>query len=233
MSNKGATKCYTHRRLGTRSLKTVFGPIRNCPHGLLPRWRRQHLSSRWGLALPARVFSYEFQRRLVQAAVQGTFQESMDGIADLTGLSVSKRSLEELGRHEDGAVGRFGGAFLIKGVKVSDRGGAPPTVRLTQGQKANRKRMATVFTRAPWVRTPEQVVESLFRIRQIPADEPAAPRPENQRVWASLLKGKTAVIEEVAHEMQRRDPQGIKTRVALTDGERALQILVEGRSASP
>jgi hypothetical protein len=29
-------------------------------------------------------------------------------------------------------------------------------------------------------------------------------------------------------EMQRRDPEGIKTRVALTDGERALQILVEG-----
>jgi hypothetical protein len=28
--------------------------------------------------------------------------------------------------------------------------------------------------------------------------------------------------------MQRRDPQGIKIRVALTDGERALQILVEG-----
>jgi hypothetical protein len=47
-------------------------------------------------------------------------------------------------------------------------------------------------------------------------------------VWASLLKGKTAVIQGVAQEMQRRDPEGIKTRVALTDGERALQILVEG-----
>jgi len=46
-------------------------------------------------------------------------------------------------------------------------------------------------------------------------------------VWASLVKGKTAVIQEVAQEMQRRDPEGIKTRVALTDGERALQILVE------
>ena len=46
-------------------------------------------------------------------------------------------------------------------------------------------------------------------------------------MWASLLKGKTAVIEEVAQEMQRRDPQARKTRVALTDGERALQILVE------
>jgi hypothetical protein len=33
---------------------------------------------------------------LVKAAVQGTFQESIDGIADLTGLSVSKRSLEDL-----------------------------------------------------------------------------------------------------------------------------------------
>jgi hypothetical protein len=33
---------------------------------------------------------------LVQAPVQGTFQESIDGIADFTGLSVSKRSLEDL-----------------------------------------------------------------------------------------------------------------------------------------
>ena len=82
--------------------------------------------------------------------------------------------------------------------------------------------VAAVFTRAPWVRTPEQVVESLFRIeRQTPAAEQKPPRPENKRVWASLLKGKTAVMEEVAQEMQRRDPQGIKTRVAVTDGERS------------
>jgi len=111
-------------------------------------------------------------------------------------------------------------------------GGAQPTVRLTKGQNANRKSMATVaavFPRAPWVRTPEQVVESLFRTeRQTSAAGQTPPRPENKRVWASLLKGKTAVIEEVAQEMQRRDPQGVKTRVAVTDGERALQILVEG-----
>jgi hypothetical protein len=41
-----------------------------------------------------------------------------------------------------------------------------------------------------------------------------------------LTKGKAAVIAEVAAEMLRRDPQGHKTHVALTDGERALQILV-------
>ena len=44
-----------------------------------------------------------------------------------------------------------------------------------------------------------------------------------------MLKGKTAVIQEVAEEMARRDPTGSKTRVALTDGERALQIRVEDK----
>jgi hypothetical protein len=111
--------------------------------------------------------------------------------------------------------------------------GAQPAPRLSKGQKANKKRMATVaavFTRAPWIRTPQQVLESLFRLsRPTPDNAPAPPRPENKRVWASLLKGKTAVIQEVAEEMQRRDPSASKTRVALTDGERALQIRVDGR----
>src|SRR2546429_8425732 len=52
------------------------------------------------------------------------------------------------------------------------------------------------------------------------------------RDWSSdvcssdLIKGKAAVIGEVAAEVLRRDPQGHKIHVALTDGERALQILV-------
>jgi hypothetical protein len=109
--------------------------------------------------------------------------------------------------------------------------GAQPTARLTKGQKANKERMATVatvFTRAPWVRTAQQVLESLF-----PASRPASgvapspPCPENKRVWASSLKGKTAVIEEVVEKMDRRDPSRSTTRLALTDGERALQIRVD------
>ena len=46
-------------------------------------------------------------------------------------------------------------------------------------------------------------------------------------MWASLLKGKTAVFQEVAEEMDRRGPLGSLTRLALTDGERALQIRVD------
>jgi hypothetical protein len=237
---------YTHRRLSTRSLKSVFGTIEIVRIGYSHAGANSIYPLDAALALPARVFSYELQRRLVQAAVQGTFQESIDGIADLTGLSVSKRSLEDLlvdaARdfdvfYQERVPAPAAGPILVaavdgKGVPMVKPEGARPTARLTKGQKVNRKRMATVaavFTKNPWVRTAEQVVESLFRTgNQPPLSGQVPPRPENKRVWASLLKGKAAVIKEVAQEMQRRDPEGIKTRVALTDGDRALQILVEG-----
>jgi hypothetical protein len=238
---------YSHRRLGARSLTTVFGTVelvrmgysRPGVPGIFPLDR--------ALTLPARSFSYELQRRLVKAAVQNPFLDSVQTIADLTGVSVSKRSLEQIlpdaaqdfdafyrQRSPEPATGSLLVAAVdCKGIPMLKPPGAQPEPRLTKGQKANKKRMATVaavFTRAPWIRTPQQVVESLFRLsRPMPDDAPAPPRPENKRVWASLLKGKTAVIQEVAEEMQRRDPSRSKTRVALTDGERALQIRVDGR----
>ena len=204
------------------------------------------------LALPARSFSYELQRRLVKAAVQNPFLESVQTIAELTGVSVPKRSLEEIlpdaardfdAFYQQRSVAIAAGSILVaavdcKGIPMVKPCGAQPRARLTKGQKANKKRMATVatvFTRAPWVRTPLQVIDSLF-----PATRPASakappppPRPENKRVWASLLKGKTAVIEEVAAEMDRRDPSQSATRLALTDGERALQIRVDQKLKVP
>jgi len=238
---------YSHRRLGARSLTTVFGTVelvrmgysRPGVPGIFPLDR--------ALTLPARSFSYELQRRLVKAAVQNPFLDSVQTIADLTGVSVSKRSLEQIlpdaaqdfdafyrQRSPEPATGSILVAAVdCKGIAMVKPPGAQPAPRLSKGQKANKKRMATVaavFTRAPWIRTPQQVVESLFRLsRPTPDDAPAPPRPENKRIWASLLKGKTAVIQEVAEEMQRRDPSASKTRVALTDGERALQIRVDGR----
>lgn len=237
---------HTHRRLGTRSLKTVFGTVEISRMGYSRDGAASIYPLDQTLGLPARSFSYELQRRLVKAAVQNPFHQSVEAIADFTGVSVPKRSLEEMLRdaaqdfdafYQERVPGPAAGSILVaavdgKGIPMVKPGGTQSTSRLTQGQKANRKRMATVatvFTRAPWVRTPMQVVESLFRInRQTPAEGQTPPRPENKRVWASLLKGKTAVIQEVADEMQRRDPERTKTRVALTDGERALQIRVEG-----
>jgi len=245
LPQQDGTALYSHRRLGTRSLTTVFGTVELVRMGYSRPGAPSLFPLDQALALPARSFSYELQRRLVKAAVQNPFLESVQTIADLTGVSVSKRSLEEIlpdaaqdfdafyrQRCPEPATGSILVAAVdCKGIPMVKPGRAQPTARLAKGQKANKKRMATVaavFTRAPWVRTPQQVTESLFPTgHRTPDDAPTPPRPENKRVWASLLKGKTAVIQEVAEEMKRRDPSGSsKTRLALTDGERALQIRV-------
>jgi len=236
---------YTHRRLGTRSLRTIFGEVEITRMGYSRDGAGGIYPLDEALQLPARSFSYELQRRLIKAAVQGPFQESIDAIAEITGVSVAKRSLEEMLPEAAQDLDAFyqervpepeSGLILVaavdgKGIPMIKPGGAQRTARLTKGQKANRKRMATVaavFSRAPWVRSPEQVVQSLFRSSgPPPADEPPPPHPENKRVWASLTKGKLAVIAEVNQEMRRRDPERSKTWVALTDGERSLQLLVD------
>ncbi|HVO58420.1 MAG TPA: ISKra4 family transposase [Dongiaceae bacterium] len=244
----GVTQRYTHRRLSTRTITTIFGPVQIGRLGYSQPGASSVYPLDQALALPARSFSYELQRRLVKAAVLNPFLESVTTIAELTGVSVPKRSAEQIVRDAAQDFDAFyqqprrpapdSGPLLVaaidcKGIPmVKPESNAPSAPRLTKGQKANRKRMATVaavFTRQPSVRTPTQVIESLFRTRskQESALLPTPPRPENKRVWASLTKGKTAVIDEVIAEMQKRDPALTKTRLALTDGERALQILVD------
>lgn len=156
--------------------------------------------------------------------MQNPFLASVETIAELTGVSVSKRSLEQILPDVAQDVDAFyrqrppdaaSGSLLVaavdgKGIPVVKPVSPQPAFRLTKGQKANKKRMATVaavFTRAPWVRTPQQVLECLFPTeRRTRADRAGGPaRPENKRVWASLVKSKSAVIEEVAAEMDRRD----------------------------
>lgn len=95
--------------------------------------------------------------------------------------------------------------------------------------------VATVYTQQPRVRTPEEVIESLFATGPRPAKAAAESsgvqvRPEYKRVWASLTLGKQGVIDQMAQEMERRDP-GATTKqwVALTDGEEALQKAVKDR----
>src|ERR1019366_552051 len=64
-----------------------------------------------------------------------------------------------------------------------------PPVRIAKEQKTNKKKMATVaavFTKAPFVRTPQQVVDSIFRSGPKDAVRQAPSKPENKRVRASL-----------------------------------------------
>jgi hypothetical protein len=225
---------------------TIFGPID------IDRISYSHLGYPSihpldeALQLPARSFSYELQKRLVLAAVQGPLRESIDRILDTTGLTVSMRSLEQMLQDAAQDFDAFyaqrsadpsspAASMLVvavdcKGIPIVKPPRNERSVRRTKGQKANRKKMATVaavFTRQPWIRTPDQVVESLFRVHaKTDKAEAPPPKPENKRVWASLVKGKAAVVDQAVAEVHRRNPDARLTLVALTDGERALQILV-------
>ena len=77
--------------------------------------------------------------------------------------------------------------------------------RLSKGEKKNAKRMATVaavYTIAPFVRTPEELIGD----SSSPRPGPPRPRPEQKRVWASLEKDPEQVIEEALAEARHRDP---------------------------
>jgi hypothetical protein len=91
--------------------------------------------------------------------------------------------------------------------------------RLSKGEKKNAKRMATVatvYTIAPFVRQPEDLVAKNNSDRATPP----RPRAEQKRVWASLEKAPKEVIEEAFKEASSRDPAHKKVWVALVDGNK-------------
>ena len=94
--------------------------------------------------------------------------------------------------------------------------------RLSKGEKKDRKRMATVaavYTIEPHYRTPEDILSDLAPIRLVEPEQ-ARPRPQDKRVWASLLKTPEMVLREAFEEGLRRDPLKLKTWIALSDGNK-------------
>ncbi len=199
--------------------------------------------------LPARSFSYEVQRRVVDEAVRGPFDEAIESVEKNTGNRLSKRSAEQIAadaaedfddfyEQRKAPPSKETGPILVaavdcKGVPMVKSQPAAHTARRKKGEKANKKKMATVaavFTQDARVRTPEEVVASLFRDTP-PGDTPQKKkprsRPEHKRVWASIEKTKDEVIEEVVAEMNARDAEGTKLWTAVIDGERALQMRVK------
>jgi hypothetical protein len=242
---------YTHRRVQERHESTLFGEIS------IERLAYQHPGKESirpldeQAQLPDRSFSYAVQSVLARRAVQGPFDEAIASVEELTGLQVSKRSAEDLARDAAAdfdafyaqrtlkppqeTAGIVVGTVDGKGIPMVKDGRAEPVVRLGRGERANKKRMATVaavYTIEPRIRTPEEVADSLFRpeLRMFSggkeSQRPKRSKPEQKRVWASLAKTKDDIIQEVGKEMRVRDPQRCKKHVVVTDGERALQIRV-------
>ena len=89
--------------------------------------------------------------------------------------------------------------------------------RLSKGEKRCRKRMAqvaAVYTVAPFVRRPEDLISELRGEGAVVA----RPRPENKRVWASVDKPADEVIGDMFAEALCRDPEHKKRWVSVVDG---------------
>lgn len=243
----GRTKVRRHgqRRLHDRTVRSVFGDVTIRRIAYHAKGAASVHPFDETAQLPARMFGYEVQRRAVLGALLGPFDESVDRVAESTGLTLAKRSVEHVlvdaaldfdafyeGKNRALDRPSRTGSIVVaaldcKGVPMVRPETTLRTPRRQRGEHASKKRMATVaavFTQAPRVRTPEEVHASLFSSGPRLKKAPRAPGPERKRVWASLEKSKDNVIAEVVREVDLRDPSGTKTRALVIDGERGLSM---------
>ena len=239
-----------HKEVHPRQLVTLFGPLTVTRQAYRGRRGPSVHPLDSALALPERSFSYEVQRRLIKAIVQGPYDEGVKSVRDWIGGGPCKRTAQRLVVEAAWDVdpfysqrspppGRETGAVLVgsadgKGIPIRSSEPVPRDVRPQRGPKRDRKRMATVgvvYTRAAWRRTAEEVVASLFRESPKPLDGTPSRGPplEDKRVYASLLRPREEVVTEIAEEMGRRDPDRQKTWVCMCDGDHVLQRLIEER----
>jgi len=118
-----------------------------------------------------------------------------------------------------------------KGVPMILEQAEEEPVRLGKGEKRGHKKEAivtSVYTIAPKVRTPEEVVASLFKEDTLSLEEKKALqhiRPQNKYLWATL-DGKDLALECLSQQVERRKGGHIQHQVALCDGCEALQSRV-------
>ena len=223
-------------RLKSKRFICIFGEL------LLQRWY-YHEDNRPGVFpldedvnLPERCYSYFVQELTGQRAGLMAYDEIIGELTRLFGFAPYKHSIEDMAAeaaqdadvfteslpqpqpHDEPDI--LVSAIDGKGVPIVKNDPAEHKVRLKRGEKRSRKKEATVstvYTVEPYYRTSEQIVGEI-RDRQGASDRP---KPHNKRVRATL-QSKENGFDWVAHEMNRRDPDGTKKRVCLMDGAKGL-----------
>ncbi len=195
------------------------------------------------LSLPATTCSDLVRETAEELGVEEAYHKGLGVLRRLLGLELSTRTLQEQVAQQGPPPPEEEAAILVlqadgKGVPILRSPAAatrtPDPLRLGKGQKRGGKKEATltaVYTIAPAVRTPEDVVESLFRDPAAEAATGAGEREareglRHKQLWATLA-GKDAALAEAAARVARRDGPHRTHRVALTDGSQALQERVQ------
>jgi hypothetical protein len=206
------------------------------------------------LSLPPRCYSDLLRDWAEYCITDESYDESIRVLKRILVLSISKRALE-MGVQEDAAdVETFyeqkavppleteGSTLVVqadgKGVPMVRTEPADQPARRGKGEKRTKKKQAVVtaiYTIEPYLRTPQQVVEALLRdpaggkeAQSTATSQSQRPAPVGKEVRATLA-GKDVAFGRLTRRVAQREGQHIRQRVALTDGDDALQRQVRNR----
>jgi len=200
------------------------------------------------LNLPQRHYSYLLQKWSEMLAVDGAFDKAREVIEEILGINIWSKQMEEINREASKCVDNFyksKGAkeqrepILVveidcKGVVMRKADKSESKVRLNKDEKQNKKKMATVTTVFGIERNIRKVediikeeVENKGKYREkslkiVKLDKKDGPKAQNKFARATL-KGKDVAFERLALEVEQRNSNNRCERVALMDGERALE----------
>jgi len=235
-----------------RTYHSIFGPftLSRYVYGTREGQRIDFVPLDARLELPESEYSYVLQDWAGTLCVEHAFARTAETLQEILGLSVAVDSLERMSRKMAESVEAFRtslgkppakeeGAMLVatadgKGVPMRRPADQRPVgARRKKGEKANKKQMATigcVYTVDAKYRTPEDVVEALFREPPGPRrDKASEPVARHKRVWSSLtyeqgdtyVDAETEVFTWMAQETDARRREG-QPMICLIDGQRSL-----------
>jgi hypothetical protein len=250
----------TFRRPSVRPLLTIVGLLDVARIAYQARGVEGLHPMDAALNLPSELYSHVVRRAAAERAACDAYEEVAASVSERTGVAIGKRQVEEMAARaakdfddfyatrdvvEENTRDLLVLTFDGKGVPMrrehlnpETRAAAEATprrlhTRLTKGEKHHRKRMAQVaaiYTVAPHVRTPVDVLADLQRVRDVARDaerDRRRPRPRDKRVWASITKAPAAVIRDAFEHARRRDPGFKRDWVVLVDGNRDQLALVK------
>jgi hypothetical protein len=228
-----------------RALRSIFGKI-TFERGYYYTEGQGYFLLDARLKLPEHSLSDLLREWLCQLACYLPYHKSGGLLKDIVTQKLTPRPMEAAVLEDSALVEAFyeqapppdvatEAAILVaqadgKGVPMLPDRPQPVRVRLGKGEKLGRKKEAivtSVYTIAPRVRSPEEVVASLFKQTKVPSR--ALKRgvrkrlgPQNKRLWATL-EGKEAGVSFLGRQVGLREGEHIQMRVALTDGSAPLQ----------
>lgn len=236
-----------------RPYQSVFGDFKleRTVYGTREGQKIEHVPLDGRLQLPESKFSYLLQEWDQSLATEMPFNQVNKNLARILGFNQSVNSLERINQQLALEVNEFWKAQPLPAaneegsilVTTADCTGVPickpEKTEVFEGfeaekpKRANKKKMALVgatYTIDAYQRTPEEVLDALFRSSPFTPDQSKRPKPKFKRVRASLLRDEedktTPQVEEIfswlADEAHQRSESYQKPLILIMDGQDSL-----------